>query len=100
MRDKDINEIGRIISKIADTVVTTQVSDNPRVISADTIKNTWMDICQNVVTCPNPEEAITKEIENASPTDLICITGSLYLVGQALELFKTKYELKREVINA
>ncbi len=100
MRDKDINEIGRIISKIADTVVTTQVSDNPRVISADTIKNTWMDICQNVVTCPNPEEAITKEIENASPTDLICITGSLYLVGQALELFKTKYEPKREVINA
>ena len=100
MRDKDINEIGKIISNIADTVVTTQVSDNPRVISADIIKNTWMDICQNVVACPNPEEAITKEIENASPTDLICITGSLYLVGQALELFKTKYELKREVINA
>ena len=100
MRDKDINEIGKVISNIADTVVTTQVSDNPRVISADIIKNTWMDICQNVVACPNPEEAITKEIENASPTDLICITGSLYLVGQALELFKTKYELKREVINA
>jgi dihydrofolate synthase/folylpolyglutamate synthase len=100
MRDKDITEIGRIISKIADSVVTTQVSDNPRVISADIIKNTWMDICQNVIACPNPEEAITQEIENASPTDLICITGSLYLVGQALELFKTKYELKREVINA
>ena len=100
MRDKDINEIGKVISNIADTVVTTQVSDNPRVISADIIKNTWMDICQNVVACPNPEKAITKEIANASPTDLICITGSLYLVGQALELFKTKYELKREVINA
>lgn len=100
MRDKDITEIGRIISKISDSVVTTQVSHNPRVIPADTIKNTWKDICKKVVACPNPEEAITKELANSSPTDLICITGSLYLVGQALELFKTKYELKREVINA
>ncbi len=100
MRDKDIAEIGRIISKIADSVVITQVSDNPRVIPADIIKNTWTDICMKVDTCPNPEEAITIELANASPTDLICITGSLYLVGQALELFKTKYELKREVINA
>ncbi|MCG9129503.1 bifunctional folylpolyglutamate synthase/dihydrofolate synthase [Candidatus Poribacteria bacterium] len=100
MRDKDINKIGGIIAKIADSVVTTQVSDNPRVIPADIIKNNWMDICKKVVACPNSEEAINKEIENASPTDLICITGSLYLVGQALELFKTKYEPKREVINA
>ena len=88
MRDKDINEIGRIISKIADSVVTTQVSNNPRAIPADIIKNTWTNICRKVVACPNPKKAIKKELANASPTDLICITGSLYLVGQALELFK------------
>ena len=100
MKDKDITEIGRIISKIADTVVITQVSDNPRVIPADIIKKDWTGICKKVVACPNPDEAITKELANASPTDLLCITGSLYLVGQALELFTTKYEPKREVINA
>ncbi|RKU27169.1 bifunctional folylpolyglutamate synthase/dihydrofolate synthase [Candidatus Poribacteria bacterium] len=88
MRDKDINEIGRNISKIADFVVTTEVSNNPRAIPADTIKNTWTDIGMKVVACPDPEKAIKKELTNASPTDLICITGSLYLVGQALELFK------------
>ena len=87
MRDKNLTEIGNIVSKTADTVIATQVSDNPRVMPAETILNAWAGTCRKVEACPEPEKAIAKALSDASPTDLICITGSLYLVGQALKQF-------------
>ena len=90
MKDKNLKTIGRIISKTADTVIATQVADNPRVMPAKTIQKAWSGICDKITGCPNPEKAITRALAFASPTDLICITGSLYLVGQALELLKPK----------
>ena len=87
MKDKDFTAIGNVISKTADAVIATQVFDNPRVMSAEVIQDAWTNICPRVTVCPNPEEAIAKALACASPTDLICVTGSLYLVGQALEYF-------------
>ena len=89
MKDKNLTEIGNIVSNTADIVIATEVSDNPRVMSAETIRNTWSGVCKEITACPNPEKAIGQALASASLTDLICITGSLYLVGQALELFKS-----------
>lgn len=87
MKDKDLGVIGRIVSKIADSIIATQVSDNPRVMPAETIKDTWLGLCNKITTCPTPDEAIARAVSNAHSTDLICVTGSLYLVGQALDFF-------------
>lgn len=87
MQDKNLTEIGNIISKTADTVIATQVSDNRRVMPAETIGNAWTGTCRKLRVCPAPEKAIAKALSDAAPTDLICITGSLYLVGQALKQF-------------
>jgi dihydrofolate synthase/folylpolyglutamate synthase len=92
MKDKDLTEIGEIISKTTDYVITTQVSDNPRVMPAETIQDAWSDIFNKITKCPTPEEAITMGLSLASPTDLICVTGSIYLVGQALKFFNWDYE--------
>lgn len=92
MRDKDLAAIGKIISKTADAVIVTQVSDNPRVIPAESIQDNWSGIFQKIKTCPIPEEAIAMGLSSASSTDLICVTGSLYLVGQALKYFNWEYE--------
>ena len=89
MRDKNLTTIGNIISETADVVIATQVADNPRVMPAETIRNAWADIGPKVTAYSTPEKAITKALSDASPRDLICITGSLYLVGQALEWFST-----------
>ncbi len=89
MKDKNLIAIGDVLSKTADTVLTTQVFDNPRVMPAETIQNAWSSTCRSVTAYPNPEDAIAKALASASPTDLICITGSLYLVGLALEHFST-----------
>ena len=87
MRDKNLTAIGDIVSKTADTVIATQVPNNPRVVPAETIRNAWTGTCPKMIACPEPEQAIAKALSDASPTDLICITGSLYLVGQALKQF-------------
>ena len=87
MKDKNLVAIGNIISQTADFVITTQVLNNPRVMPAEDIQDGWENICEKITICSTPEKAITKALTEASPTDLICITGSLYLVGQALEWF-------------
>ena len=87
MKDKNLTAIGNIVSKIADTVIATQVFNNPRVTPAEEIQGAWEDRCEKVTACSTLEKAITKALSDASPADLICITGSLYLVGQALEWF-------------
>ena len=88
MKDKNLKAIGDIVSKTADAVIATQVSENPRVMAAEAIQDAWSGMCEQITICPNPEKAIAGALASASPTDLICITGSLYLVGQALEFFK------------
>ena len=93
MKDKNLIAIGDVLSKTADTVLTTQVFDNPRVMPAEVIQHTWSSICPSVTAYPKLEDAIAKALASASPTDLICITGSLYLVGQALKIFKSSLNL-------
>ncbi len=102
MKDKDLVEIGNITSQIADSIIITEVTGNPRVIPAEIIKNAWSGIFNKITTYPTPEEAISTALSRANPTDLICVTGSLYLVGEALTFFNRDYEFnsKREVINA
>ena len=90
MKDKNLKAIGDIVSKTADTVIATQVSENPRVRAAEAIQDAWSGTCAKITICPSPEKAIVRALAAASPTDLICITGSLYLVGQALEFFKSQ----------
>ncbi len=94
MKDKNLTTIGNIVANTADTVIATEVSDNPRVASAETIRDAWAGVCKKTTACPNPEKAIGQALASASPTDLICITGSLYLVGQALEIFKSNFSAK------
>ena len=48
MKDKDLAVIGEIVSKIADSVIVTQVPNNPRVIPAETIHDTWSGLFQNI----------------------------------------------------
>ena len=97
MRDKNLTAIGNIVSQTADFVIATQVLNNPRVMSAEEIRDAWENTCEKISACSTPEKAITRALSGASPTDLICITGSLYLVGQALEIFKSNFSAKDRV---
>lgn len=82
MRDKAVKQVGEIVCQDADAVIVTEVSDNPRVMPAHDIQRAW----QTVTVCPTPKEALETALALASSTDLICVTGSLYLVGEVLHV--------------
>ncbi len=49
-------------------------------------------ILPDVVILPDVDSAVTAAVESSSPHDVVCIAGSLYVVGEAKETFaKKKY---------
>jgi dihydrofolate synthase/folylpolyglutamate synthase len=54
-------------------------------------------IISDIHVIPDVDKAIIYAIENASPKDVICIAGSLYVVGEAKELFERRTDLLSSV---
>ena len=86
MRDKDLQAIGKILCPFADEIITTQAFDNPRVTPAAEIAQAWSEIGTNFHVCPNVGEAIPLAQSIATTSDLICIAGSIYIVGEAMKV--------------
>lgn len=86
MRDKDLHAIGQVLCPFADEIIATQAFDNPRVTPAEEIARVWSGIGSNFHVCPSVREAIPLARSIATPSDLICITGSIYIVGEALKV--------------
>ena len=86
MRDKPVKEVGEIVCQAADALIVTEVSDNPRVMPAHAIQRALQTMSQQVIVCPTPKEALKTALALASPEDLVCVTGSLYLVGEVLHV--------------
>lgn len=84
MWDKAVKAVGEIVCQEADAVIVTEVSDNPRVMPAHDIQRAWQSMCQEVTVSPTPKEALKTALALASSEDLVCVTGSLYLVGEVL----------------
>ena len=53
-------------------------------------------IISDIHVIPDVDKAIIYAIESASPKDVICIAGSLYVVGEAKELFEKRADLLRK----
>ncbi len=86
MRDKDLQAIGQVLCPSADEIITTQAFDNPRVTPAEEIARAWSEIGANFHVCPNVHEAIPLARSIATASDLICIAGSIYIVGEAMKV--------------
>ena len=86
MRDKDLQAIGEVLCPFADEIITTQAFDNPRVTPAEEIVGAWSRIGTNFHVRPNVREAISLAQSIATPSDLICIAGSIYIVGEAMKV--------------
>ena len=86
MRDKDLQAIGEVLCPFADEIITTQAFDNPRVTPAEEIAGAWSETGTKFHVCPNVREAIPLAKSIATPSDLICIAGSIYIVGEAMKV--------------
>jgi dihydrofolate synthase/folylpolyglutamate synthase len=89
MRDKAIGEISDILFPLADRVIATR-ADNPRAASPDEIAKLGAHAQTEILPADSVREALEQARKLAGSKGVIVITGSIYIVGEALGLLARK----------
>ena len=88
--DKDVEGMLRCLQYGADKVIFTR-SNSPKAVFPQDLADMYTEICGKMCqTAMSLTEALTLAQSAVGNGDLICITGSFYLVGQAKELFENQ----------
>ncbi len=82
MKDKDIPSVLRLLAPLADHIILTRVK-NDRAAPPALLKKTLGENGKRAEAIEDLREAIDKGLSMAKADDLLCITGSLYTVGEA-----------------
>lgn len=87
MADKNFTGIFNALLPLAERVLAV-TPDSPRALTADRLCQRLREEYgfEQTVPCPSLEEALQTLLASAGPEDLICICGSLYLVGDVRRL--------------
>lgn len=91
MRDKNVTEIAEILFPAAREIILT-APDNPRSMSAADLYEHF-GRRNNIFITESVESALKLAKDLAKAEDLICVTGSLYLVGEAQAILKNESEI-------
>jgi dihydrofolate synthase/folylpolyglutamate synthase len=93
MRDKAIGEMAEILFPLAERVIATQASShNPRAASPEEIGSAAARTSANISFEPNVPAALKCARQLATPDSVVVITGSIYIVGEALTLLTSHAE--------
>jgi dihydrofolate synthase/folylpolyglutamate synthase len=87
MRDKPGNEILELLSSFGDHFILVR----PRQDRSEDPERLREYLCHRQISCEVIEsvhEAIRKAKQIASPDDIVCITGSIFTVGEAKQYFE------------
>jgi dihydrofolate synthase/folylpolyglutamate synthase len=83
MRDKAMREIAEILFPLADQVIAVR-ANNPRAASTEEIRAAGERICTGITSEATVEAAMNLACERAGQSGVVVITGSIYIVGEAL----------------
>ena len=91
--DKDIKGVSGILDAAGDVIILTEAKDNPRAENVSKLKGYFKSSprCEarpGIQEIKDIEEALETAMKIADKEDLILVTGSLFLVGDALSYFK------------
>lgn len=89
MRDKAISEMTEILFPLAERVIATQ-PENPRAASPEEIQQAAVRTGSEVEVVPNVASALERAKILATPTGVVVVTGSIYLVGELMRLVGAK----------
>lgn len=83
MRDKQLTQIGELLFPIADHLILTNI-DNPRAADALILQGLAEKhlASSQIHLATSSKQALSIAVQKTPPTDLICVTGSLYLLGE------------------
>lgn len=91
MRDKDLSEIAEILFPKAKYIIFTKADNLRSMETAELMKFTPVNFDkEKVFQSETINEALRAAEEISSANDLICVTGSLYLVGEAQKILKAE----------
>jgi dihydrofolate synthase / folylpolyglutamate synthase len=85
MRDKAISEMTEILFPLATRVIAAR-PENPRAASAEEIREAASRTGTEVETIPDVKAAIETALAGAEGPAAVVVTGSIYLVGEAMRL--------------
>ena len=92
--DKDIRGMLHMLQFGADKVIFTR-SNSPKAVSPEDLAEMYTEICGKMCqTAPSLGQALQLARSAVSKEDLICITGSFYLIGQAKMRFQPEKSLQ------
>jgi dihydrofolate synthase / folylpolyglutamate synthase len=86
--DKDIKGVSDILDNASDVIILTKAKDNPRAEDISKLRQNFSNSRPGLVESDNIDDAMRKALEIAKEDDLILITGSLFVVGDAIKYFK------------
>jgi dihydrofolate synthase/folylpolyglutamate synthase len=87
MRDKDREGFFRAILPTVDEVIVTQ-ANMARAATVEELCSSLGERSDSVHVAPHPADALVLARRLVSPDDLICVTGSLMLVGEIKALLR------------
>jgi dihydrofolate synthase / folylpolyglutamate synthase len=85
MRDKAISEMTEILFPMAEKVIATQ-ADNPRSAAPDEICEAAARTATDIETAADVPAALERAKRAAGADALVVVTGSIYIVGEAMRL--------------
>jgi dihydrofolate synthase/folylpolyglutamate synthase len=89
MRDKAIGEMAEILFPLALRVIATP-ADNPRSATPDEIREAAARIATDIEEAMDVASALDRARSLAGPQDVVVITGSIYIVGEAMRVLGVK----------
>ena len=82
MADKRIEEIAEILFPLANDLVLTAI-ENPRAALTELMQSIAKRFAKGrIITCTTSDEAIKVALAQTEANGMVCITGSLYLIGE------------------
>ena len=84
MRDKAVSEVAEILFPIAERVVLTQ-ADNPRSASTAEIRQAAARVEVDARDAPDTASALAEARSITGPNGVVVVTGSIYIVGEAMQ---------------
>ena len=87
MRDKHPREFLAPLLPLADRLILTQ-ADLPRAATGSELRLLLGDDAPSAQVAPTPSDALAAAKQSAAASDLICVTGSLMLVGEIKALLR------------
>lgn len=85
--DKDIKGVINVLETVSDIIILTKASNNPRAEDVSRLKQNFLNSRLGLEESSNIDEAMQKALRLADKDDLILVTGSLFVVGDAIKMY-------------